>query len=226
MEERRFLELLEERGWEQRVRGVTRPLGGNTLDLATGPPGLLEEFELLAPLGASDHKAVQVWLGGWRGKTEQTVEQTPVWSRVNWVELLLKAESIDWKQEVAGPHMARGDPLAAMEAIYKELRGLQDTFIPLAKRRSRTRPKWATQATRQAVKEKLQLWKLSEAVKEGNMSAQLKKARRKLYRATRKAKRDFQNLIAVSENRRLLYGYIKSKTQNKVCVGPLKDTEG
>ena len=63
-EERRFLQLLEERGWEQRVRGVTRPLGGNTLDLATGPAGLLEDYELLAPLRASDHKAVQVWLGG------------------------------------------------------------------------------------------------------------------------------------------------------------------
>ena len=31
--------------------GVTRPLGGNTLDLATGPAGLMEEYELLAPLG-------------------------------------------------------------------------------------------------------------------------------------------------------------------------------
>ena len=72
-EERRFLQLLEERGWEQRVRGVTRPLGGNTLDLATGPPGLLEEFELLAPFGASDHQTVPVWLGGWRGKTEHTI---------------------------------------------------------------------------------------------------------------------------------------------------------
>ena len=59
-EERRFLQLLEERGWEQRVMGVTRPLGGNTLDLATGPPGLLEEYELLAPLGGSDHMAVQL----------------------------------------------------------------------------------------------------------------------------------------------------------------------
>ena len=65
-----------------------------------------------------------------------------MWSRVNWVELLLQAGRSDWKQEVAGPHLARGDPLAAMEAIYKELRGLQNSFIPLARRRSRTRPKW------------------------------------------------------------------------------------
>ena len=50
---------------QQKVRGATRPLGGNTLDLATGPAGLLEEYELLAPLGASDHIAVQVWLAGW-----------------------------------------------------------------------------------------------------------------------------------------------------------------
>ena len=39
------------------------------MDLATGPAGLLEDYELLAPLGTSDHKAVQVWLGGWRAKT-------------------------------------------------------------------------------------------------------------------------------------------------------------
>ena len=46
-EERRFMRLLEERGWEQKVRGVTRPLGGNTLDLATGPVGVLQNFQLL-----------------------------------------------------------------------------------------------------------------------------------------------------------------------------------
>ena len=129
-EERRFLALLEERGWEQRVRGATRPLGGNTLDLATGPGGLLEEYELLAPLGASDHKAVQVWLAGWQARPVATVELTPVWSRVNWVELLLQAQRIDWKHAVAGPHLARGDPLAAMDAVYKELGGSKKLSSP------------------------------------------------------------------------------------------------
>ena len=107
-EERRFLQLLEERGWEQLVRGVTRPLGGNTLDLATGPAGLMEEFQLHAPLGNSDHKAVQVWLGGWRAKAASSKELTPVWGRVDWVDLLLQAGRIGWKEEVAGPHLARG----------------------------------------------------------------------------------------------------------------------
>ena len=48
----------------------------------------------------------------------------------------------------------RRDPLAAMEAIYKDLRGLQESFIPQGRRRSGTKPKWATQTTREAVKEK------------------------------------------------------------------------
>ena len=111
------------------VRGVTRPLGGNTLDLATGPAGLMEEYELLAPLGNSDHRAVQVWLGGWRGTVASTEELTPVWSRVDWVELLLQAGRIDWKEEVAGPHLAREDPLAAMQAVYKELRFPEKTVL-------------------------------------------------------------------------------------------------
>ena len=122
--------------------------------------------------------------------------------------------------------MAREDPLAAMEAIYKELRGLQDFFIPLARRRSRTRPKWATAGTRQAVKEKQRLWKLSQSGAQGDMKATLKEASKKLYRATRKARRDFENEIAVSDDRRLLYRYIKSKSQNRVSIGPLKDREG
>ena len=225
-EERRFLQLLQERGWEQRVRGVTRPLGGNTLDLATGPAGLLEEYELLAPLGASDHKAVQVWLGGWRSKAASSVELTPVWSKVNWVELILHAQSIDWKVEVAGPHLSRGDPLAAMEAIYKELRGLQGTFIPLRRRRSRTRPKWSTTATRQAIREKMQLWKILQNGREGDMSDRLQEASRKVYRANRKARRDFENHIADNDNKKLLYSYIKSKAHNRVSVGPLRNKEG
>ena len=111
--------------------------------------------------------------------------------------------------------------MTAMEAIYKELRGLQNSFIPLRRRRSRTRPKWATAATRQAMKEKLSLWKLYQSVGEGDMKARLKQASRKLYRATRKARRDYENKIAMSDDRRLLYGYIKSKAQNRVGIGPL-----
>ena len=56
-----------------------------------------------------------------------------MWSRVNWVQLLLQAQRIDWRQDVAGPHLARGDPLAAMDAVYKELRGLQENYIPLGR---------------------------------------------------------------------------------------------
>ena len=87
---------------------------------------------------------------------------------------MLKAQNINWKEEVSGPH------LAAIEAIYKELRGLQDTFVPLGRRRSRTRPKWATAATRKAVKDKMRLWKAAETGAEGDMTAELKEASKKL----------------------------------------------
>ena len=43
------------------------------------------------------------------------------------------------KEEVAGPPLARGDPLAAMQEVYKELRGLQERYIPLTKRKSKKR---------------------------------------------------------------------------------------
>ena len=47
-----------------------------------------------------------------------------------------------------------------------------------------------------------------------------------MYRTNRKAKRDFENHLAETENIRLLYGYIKSKAHNRVSVGPLKDKQG
>jgi hypothetical protein len=50
---------------------------------------------------------------------------TSIWSRVNLLELLLKVWSMDWKEAVAGPHLARGDPLEAMEVLYRELRAIQ-----------------------------------------------------------------------------------------------------
>ena len=78
---------------------------------------------------------------------------------------------------------------------------------------------------RQVVKNKLRIWKLAESGGQGDLSCQLKKASRKVYKATCKARRDFENVIASSEDRRLLYSYIKSKSQNRVSVGPLKDKE-
>ena len=54
------------------------------------------------------------------------------------------------------------------------------------------------------------------------MKTTLKEASKKLYRATRKARRDFENQIAMSDDRRLLYGYIKSKTRIEYLLGPSK----
>ena len=78
----------------------------------------------------------------------------------------------------------------------------------------------------QEEKEKLSLWKLHQSGGKGDIKARLKKASRKLYRATRKAKRDYENKIAMTDDRGLLYGYIKSQAQNRVGVGPLKEKEG
>ena len=94
------------------------------------------------------------------------------------------------------------------------------------KRRSKTRPKWATAATWQAMKDKLKLWKQNKTGREVDIEARLKEASRKVYRANRKARRDFENHIADTENKRLLYGYIKSKAHNRVSVGPLRNKDG
>ena len=58
------------------------------------------------------------------------------------------------------------------------------------------------------------------------MSARLKEASKKVYRANRKARRDFENHIVNNENKRLLYSYVKSKAHNRVAVGPLRSKEG
>ena len=105
--------------------------------------------------------------------------------------------------------------MGAMQEVYKQLRGLQEKFIPLARRRSKKRPKWATAATRNAMKDKMKLWKLHQRGRDEAISAQLKQASKKVYRANRKAKRDFENHLAENENRRLFYGYIKSKAHNR-----------
>jgi hypothetical protein len=68
-----------------------------------------------------------------------------------------------------------------MQEVYKELRGLQEKYIPLAKRRSKKRPKWSTNATRHAIKEKMRLWKLYQRGQEGDISARLKEASKKVY---------------------------------------------
>ena len=70
------------------------------------------------------------------------------------------------------------------------------------------------------------MWKLAQSGQQGDMKTTLKEDSKKHYRATRKARRDFENQIAMSDDRRLLYSYIKSKNQNRVSVGPLKDKDG
>ena len=64
--------------------------------------------------------------------------------------------------------------MAAMQEVFKELRGLQEKLIPLGRRRSKKRPKWATAATQIAIKEKMRLWKQYQFGRDGNISAQLR----------------------------------------------------
>ena len=72
----------------------------------------------------------------------------------------------------------------------------------------------------------MKLWKYAQTRSQEDMTLHLKDASRKVYRAIRKAKRGFEKKIAGSDDKRLLYGYIKSKAQNRVSVGPLKSKEG
>ena len=190
---------------------------GNILDLLlTNNVGSILEISDLGRLGNSDHTMILVTVQTER-RSSRTVEKVPNWGKADWSELKRRARQRNWTTAV--------EDLSALEAwnmVKEDLVDMVKATVPMRPRRNPNRPPWMNQQILREIRKRKRMWKSN---KDGRRYEEQSRLVKKLIR---NAKRKLERRLAdgVGGNNRPFYSYVRSRTKNRVGVGPLKDRSG
>ena len=224
--ERRVVELVGDMFWDQVVREPTHRLG-NTLDLClTSSLELVAGVDVVAPLGTSDHMGLTVSLVG-RAPDVATKEEVPDWAKADLQAMKEKLGGIGWEVEFG---QLRGSE--CMEKFYEVLDRVTRECVPTKLRRTANKPLWMNGNIMRLLRRKRRLWRAYSGEGYYQQDYQdflaYQEVQKEIKKLIRKAKRKLERSLAkkAKKDPKKFYSYIKSKTSNRVSVGPLVGEDG
>jgi hypothetical protein len=207
--------------WHQLVTEPTHRLG-NTLDLClTSSLELVAGVEVVAPLGNSDHSGLEVNIVG-RAADVSTKEEVPDWAKADMQAMRNKLGEVVWGEEFG---QLGGEQ--CMDKFYEVLDRVTSECVPTKLRRTGSRPLWMNSNIMRMLRRKRRLWRAYTG--EGYYRQDYRdfmayqEVQKELKKQIRKAKRKLEKDLAkkAKKNPKKFYAYMKSKTSNRVSVGPL-----
>ena len=220
------VDMVHDMFWSQLVRGPTHRMG-NTLDLVmTSSVELVAGVETIAPLGSSDHSGLGVSIVGMEADNT-TKEEVPDWAKANLEEMRRKLGEVDWEEEFG---VLGGEE--CMDKFYRVVDKVTKECVPLKLRRVSNKPLWMTRNTMRLLRKKRRLWRAYSTEdyygQDHRDFLAYKEVQKEIKKEIRKAKRKVEKDLAkkAKKNPKKFYAYLKSKTSNRVGVGPLSGEEG
>ena len=219
--ERMVIDMLGDLFWHQLVTEPTHRLG-NTLDLCmTSSQELVAGVEVIAPLGSSDHNGLEVTVVGMAGKGS-TKEEVPDWSKADMKAMRDKLGEVAWGEE-----FGQLGGVQCMDKFYEVLDRVTRDCVPTKLRRTSSRPLWMNQNIMRMLRRKRRLWRAYTG--EGYYRQDYRdylayqEVQKELKKAIRKAKRKLEKDLAkkAKKNPKKFFSYMRTKTANRVSVGPL-----
>ena len=224
--ERMVLDTLGDMFWHQLVRGPTHRLG-NTLDLClTSSLELVAGVEVIAPLGNSDHNGLEVTLLG-KAPDRSSREEVPDWAKANMEGMREKLGEVDWEVE-----FGQMGGKECMDKFYQVVDKITKECVPTKWRRAGSRPLWMTQNIMRMLRRKRRLWRAYSGEEYYRQDYRdylaYQEVQREIRKEIKKAKRKLEKSLAKNARKdpKRFYSYLKSKTSNRVSVGPLMGEEG
>ena len=224
--ERMVLETMGDMFWEQMVREPTHRQG-NTLDLClTSSLELVAGVEVVAPLGNSDHMGLEVSLVG-RAPDVSTKEEVPDWARADLQGMREKLGMVVWEEEFGQLSGAE-----CMGKFYEVLDRVTRECVPTKLRRAGSKPLWMNPNIMRMLRRKRRLWRAYSRDGYYRQDYQdflsYQEVQKEIKKLIRKAKRKLERNLAkkAKKDPKKFYSYLKSKTSNKVSVGPLVGEDG
>ena len=214
---RALLDACTSSGLEQLVSFPTH-IKGNVLDLVlTNNPGKILTVCAQGRLGKSDHEMLLVELEvGQRNVKEK--EFTRNWRRANWEAMREELSERDWRTEL--------NCLNTEEAwcTFKySVESAVEKYVPLREIRQADRPPWMTVSLLQEIRQKRRLWAKYKRSPTDQNKESYSRAEKTIHKKIKKAKKNYeQGLSKDKTDSKKFYSYMRSKTGNRVDVGPLK----
>ena len=224
--ERMVVDTLHDMFWHQLVKEPTHRLG-NLLDLCvTSSLELIAGVEVVEPLGASDHKGLEVnLLGATADRT--TKELVPDWAKANMVKMREMLGETEW-----GVELDQLGGVESMDKFYSLVDKVTLECVPRKLRRTSNKPLWMTSNIMRMLRKKRRLWRAytEEAYYRQDFRDFIayREVQKEIRKEIGKAKRKVEKNLAknAKKNPKKFYSYLKSKTSNRVGVGPLLGEEG
>ena len=221
-----ILDTIHDKFWQQLIMEPTHK-DGNILDLCiTSSSEFLAGVEVTEPLGESDHNKLEVTIYGPSGKSA-SLEEIPDWTKADINGMATSLRDYDWEGEFRDK-----SGIECMDIFYDVVSKVTEKCVPKKLRRKNNRPMWMNKNIMRLVRRKRRLWRLysSNAYYRGDYLGfrAYQDTQKELRKAVRLAKRNLERNLAknAKKNPKKFFSYMKSKTSNKVSVGPLVGEDG
>lgn len=214
---REFLETVDKCDFTQHIDFPTHTAGTRPDLVLSSEPNLVIGVDDVGRLGAGDHTMMMIQVAG-ELPSNITFEDVPDWKNADVRKLQEELDNVDWEEELAG---LEEDVQGSWDKLAEKLTQAQENSVPKKKRRVGNKPIWMNQ---NILRKKRRLWKTYKETKNYGEFQAYKKAEKMVKDSVRKAKKNFEKNLAKNAKKdcKSWYSYLKTKTSNRVSVGPLK----
>ena len=224
--EKQVLDTVQNYFWTQHVDFPTR------LDPSSGAESLLDPCFSSIPdlvLGVeshgwfSDHIIYSAEIARPASRAS-TMELVPDWCKADLDKLVSSLANVDWKAELNNI-----SGLSGWEFLKKKIDEETHACVPVKMRRVGNRPLWMTRNVLRLIRKKRRLWRWYSSSRDYQEYMAYKQVQDEVKKSVKNAKRNFEKKLAKDAHRnntKPFYSYMKKRTNNRVGVGPLKDSTG
>ena len=145
-----------------------------------------------------------------------------MWSRADWEGMKNMIRQQRWSM------LSRGTLNEAWKELTNRIEEAKTTFVPTAKIKNRTQPKWMNRELQKLIRQKRNAWKAFRNHGTLENHEKYEKLEQEVVKKVRNAKRRLEKEIATTKdkNNKQFTNYVKSKTKSKTSIGPLRNRHG
>ncbi len=216
-----FINAINNNFLTQHVKEPTR--GDNILDLVlTTEEGMVSEVTVSSPIAMSDHNVVKFLLHcGTNIKNETDMRLN--YNKANYFQICEKLSQVDWEEKFKNKNVEQ-----MWDIFLQLLFQNRDEFVPKKVIYKRKYPKWIKGSVIRNIRKRNKAWERFVLAPSYDKKSKYKQLRNDTNKMIKKAKREFEALLAdkIKYDPKSFYAYIKSKYRTKVQIGPLIDKSG
>jgi len=236
IQDRKFLELVNDTFLQQKVTEITREGSKYILDLVlTNEENMVESIKVGEKFNKSDHNIIR-WrmaLGNQKDREEKQERYKFFGADYDVVRSRLKEKELENKVKGLGVN-------ESWETLARCLKEVVEETIPRVRNMVKRRP-WVTREVQKRRRRKQKAWKKYNRIKEGrdlddqSMQSQIDilhekyvKKRNESNTTNKKAVQDYERKLAenVKKDSKSFYKYVRSRQKRRDRVGPIKNDKG